>query len=310
MRPLLRCSKSRSSACRCPPMSVHPAPAEPTPAARPAVTLPRLRDAAAKGEKLAMLTCYDATFARVLDDAGADILLVGDSLGNVIQGETSTLPVTLEQMAYHVRCVAQGKRQAFLIADMPFGTYEASAELAFQSAAALMRAGAQMVKLEGGGYTAATVRFLVERGIPVCAHLGLTPQRVHAIGGYRVQGRDEAAANVLLADATALAEAGAAMLVLELVPSALARRITEALPQLMTIGIGAGAGTTGQVLVMHDMLGLTGGAGAKRPRFVRDFTRVPGSAADAPGLSVAQAAAAYVAAVKDGSFPDEAVHGY
>ncbi|MGM9489077.1 3-methyl-2-oxobutanoate hydroxymethyltransferase [Ideonella sp. YS5] len=288
-------------------MSVHSAPAENTPATRPAMTLPRLREAASRGEKLTMLTAYDATFARVLDDAGVEILLVGDSLGNVIQGETSTLPVTVEQMAYHTRAVAQGKRGAFLVTDMPFGSYESSPELAFASAAALMRAGAQMVKLEGGGYTADTVRFLVERGIPVCAHLGLTPQRVHAIGGYRVQGRDEAAAQVLIADATALAEAGAAMLVLELVPSTLARRITEQLPQLMTIGIGAGAGTTGQVLVLHDMLGLTSG---KRPRFVRDFTRLPGSAADAPGLGIAQAVAAYVAAVKDGSFPDETVHGY
>lgn len=291
-------------------MSVHPAPADTAPAARPVTTLPRLRDAAARGEKLAMLTCYDATFARVLDEAGVDILLVGDSLGNVIQGEASTLPVTVEQMAYHTRAVAQGKRHAFLIADMPFGSYEASPELAFASAAALMRAGAQMIKLEGGGYTAETVRFLVERGIPVCAHLGLTPQRVHAIGGYRVQGRDEAAAKVLLDDATALAQAGAAMLVLELVPSVLARRISTELPQLMTIGIGAGAGTTGQVLVLHDMLGLTGGSGAKRPRFVRDFTRVPGSEPQAPGLSIAQAVAAYVAAVKDGTFPDESVHGY
>ncbi|WP_374674940.1 3-methyl-2-oxobutanoate hydroxymethyltransferase [Ideonella sp.] len=288
-------------------MSVHPSTSEAPPAARPAVTLPRLREAAARGEKLAMLTCYDATFARVLDDAGADVLLVGDSLGNVIQGQSSTLPVTLEHMAYHTEAVARGKRLAFLVADLPFGSYESSPQQALASAGALMRAGAQMVKLEGGGYTAETVRFLVERGVPVCAHLGLTPQRVHAIGGYRVQGRDEAAASQLLADATALAEAGASMLVLELVPSALARRITGQLPQLMTIGIGAGAGTTGQVLVLHDMLGLTPG---KRPRFVRDFTRVPGSAADAPGLSVAQAVAAYVAAVKDGSFPDEAVHGY
>ncbi|HEX5686825.1 MAG TPA: 3-methyl-2-oxobutanoate hydroxymethyltransferase [Ideonella sp.] len=291
-------------------MSVHPQPAPDASAARPAWTLPRLREASARGEKLAMLTCYDATFARVLDEAGVDILLVGDSLGNVIQGEASTLPVTLEQMAYHTRAVAQGKRSAFLVTDLPFGTYEASPEQAFASAATLMRAGAQMVKLEGGGYTADTVRFLTERGIPVCAHLGLTPQRVHAIGGYRVQGRDDAAAKVLLDDATALAQAGAAFLVLELVPSAVARRISTELPQLMTIGIGAGAGTTGQVLVLHDLLGLTGGTGGKRPRFVRDFTRAPGSAADAPGLSIAQSVAAYVAAVKDGSFPDEAVHGY
>ena len=291
-------------------MSVHPQPAPDASATRPAWTLPRLREASARGEKLVMLTCYDATFARVLDEAGVDVILVGDSLGNVIQGETSTLPVTLEQMAYHTRAVAQGKRSAFLITDMPFGTYEASPEQAFASAATLMRAGAQMVKLEGGGYTAETVRFLTERGIPVCAHLGLTPQRVHAIGGYRVQGRDDAAAKVLLDDATALAQAGAAFLVLELVPSVVARHISTELPQLMTIGIGAGAGTTGQVLVLHDLLGLTGGTGGKRPRFVRDFTRVPGSAADAPGLSISQAVAAYVAAVKDGSFPDEAVHGY
>jgi len=291
-------------------MSVHPQPAPDASVARPAWTLPRLREASARGEKLVMLTCYDATFARVLDEAGVDILLVGDSLGNVIQGETSTLPVTLEQMAYHTRAVAQGKRGAFLVTDLPFGTYEASPEQAFASAATLMRAGAQMVKLEGGGYTAETVRFLTERGIPVCAHLGLTPQRVHAIGGYRVQGRNDAAAKVLLDDATALAQAGAAFLVLELVPSTVARHISSELPQLMTIGIGAGAGTTGQVLVLHDLLGLTGGTGGKRPRFVRDFTRVPGSAADAPSLSISQAVAAYVAAVKDGSFPDEAVHGY
>ena len=277
------------------------------PRSRAPLSLFKLRDMAARGEKLAVLTCYDATFAQLLDRAGVDVVLVGDSLGNVIQGETSTLPVTLAQMAYHVRCVARGTRAAFVVADMPFGSYEASPELAFASAVELMRAGAQMVKLEGGGYTAATVQFMVERGIPVCAHLGLTPQRVHALGGYRVQGRDDAAAERLLADAAALAGAGAAMLVLELVPSALARRISQALPQLITIGIGAGAGTSGQVLVLHDLLGLTKG---RRPRFVRDFTRVPGSAADAPGLSIAQAVAAYVAAVKGGSFPDEALHGY
>lgn len=288
-------------------MSVHASPAE-DPPPRPALTLPRLRDSVARGEKLAMLTCYDATFARVLDDAGVDVLLVGDSLGNVIQGEASTLPVTLEQMAYHTRAVARGRRAAFVVADLPFGSYEASAEQAFASAAALMRAGAQMVKLEGGGvHTAATVRFLVERGVPVCAHLGLTPQRVHAIGGYRVQGRDEPGAQALVDDAVALAEAGAAMLVLELVPSALARRVAAAVPSVMTIGIGAGAGTSGQVLVLHDMLGLTPG---RRPRFVRDFTRAAEGAPGAPILTVAQAVAAYVAAVKDGSFPDEALHGY
>ena len=291
-------------------MSVHPSaptPAAAGPAARPATSLPRLREQAARGEKISMLTCYDASFARVLDDAGVDVLLVGDSLGNVIQGETSTLPVELAHMAYHTRCVARGKRAAWLITDLPFGSYEASPQQAFESSAVLMRAGAQMVKLEGGGVTAETVRFLTERGIPVCAHLGLTPQRVHALGGFRVQGRDDAAARMLKADAAALADAGAAMLVLELVPSALAREITEAHPEMLTIGIGAGAGTAGQVLVMHDMLGLTTG---RRPRFVRDFTREPGSAPEAPGLSTAQAVARYVADVKAGLFPDEQLHGY
>lgn len=278
-----------------------------TQAPRRAMTLPRLREARQRGEKLAMLTCYDATFARLLDEAQVDALLVGDSLGNVIQGEASTLPVTLEQMAYHTRCVANGRHGAFLVADMPFGSYEASARQAFASAATLMRAGAQMVKLEGGGELAETVRFLVDRGIPVCGHIGLTPQRVHALGGFRVQGRDEAGAARMRADAAALVEAGVAMLVLELVPSPLARQITSEHPELLTIGIGAGTGTAGQVLVLHDALGLTPG---KRPRFVRDFTRVPGSPPQAPGLSVAQAVAAYVAAVKDQSFPDEAVHGF
>ncbi|MCO5975828.1 3-methyl-2-oxobutanoate hydroxymethyltransferase [Ideonella oryzae] len=287
-------------------MSVHPV--EPTAAApRPALNLPRLRDMAARGEKLAMVTCYDATFAQLLDAAEVDIQLVGDSLGNVVQGQSSTLPVTLEHMAYHTACVARAKRQAWLVTDMPFGSYEASPQQAFESAAVLMRAGAQMVKIEGGGDIAHTVRFLVDRGIPVCGHLGLTPQRVHALGGFRIQGRDEAAAAQLKADAAALAQAGAAMLVLELVPSALAREITQAHPEMMTIGIGAGAGTTGQVLVLHDLLGLTSG---KRPRFVRDFTREPGTAADAPGLSVAQALRRYVVDVKAGRFPDEAVHGY
>jgi 3-methyl-2-oxobutanoate hydroxymethyltransferase len=271
------------------------------------VSLPKLREMALRGEKIAMLTAYDATFARVLDDAGVDTLLVGDSLGNVMQGERSTLPVTLEHMVYHTQCVANGRRSAWLITDLPFGSYEASPQQALASSVAVMRAGAQMVKLEGGGVTAETVRFLTERGIPVCAHLGLTPQRVHALGGFRVQGRDEAAAAQLKADAAALAEAGAAMLVLELVPSALAREITLAHPEMLTIGIGAGAGTAGQVLVMHDMLGLSSG---RRPRFVRDFTRLPGSAPEAPGLSVAQAVAAYVADVKAGTFPDESLHGY
>jgi 3-methyl-2-oxobutanoate hydroxymethyltransferase len=303
---LLQCSSSRIDLLTVLDMSVHPIESA-APATRPRLNLPRLRDMSARGEKLSMLTCYDATFARVLEEAGVDVLLVGDSLGNVIQGESSTLPVTLEQMVYHTRCVAQGQQQAWLIADMPFGSYEASPQQALASAVELMRAGAQMVKLEGGGVTVDSVRFLTERGIPVCAHLGLTPQRVHALGGFRVQGRDDAAAQLLRDDAAALAAAGAAMLVLELVPSGLAREITLAHPEMMTIGIGAGKGTAGQVLVLHDLLGLTPG---KRPRFVRDFTREPGSEPTAPGLSIAQAVARYVDDVKAQRFPDETLHAY
>lgn len=270
---------------------------------RPAVTLHRLREQARSGERLTMLTCYDATFARLLDAAGVDMLLVGDSLGNVVQGHRSTVPVTLEQMAYHTACVARAQPTAWLVGDMPFGAYEASPERAFAAAATLMQAGAQMVKLEGAGVQVATVRALTERGIPVCGHLGLTPQRVHALGGFRVQGRGDAAADLLLADATALAEAGAAMLVLELMPSAVARRITEALPDLITIGIGAGSATRGQVLVLHDMLGLGSG---RLPKFVRDFSRAP----DGSAVGVPQALAQFVADVRSGAYPDESLHAY
>jgi 3-methyl-2-oxobutanoate hydroxymethyltransferase len=266
---------------------------------RKPLNLPRLLALREQGERIAMLTAYDASFAQAADAAGVDTLLVGDSLGNVVQGQSSTLPVTLEHMAYHTACVARAKPSAWLIADMPFGSYEAGCEQAMASAVTLMRAGAQMVKLEGGGWTAEIIHFLVERGVPVCAHLGLTPQRVHTLGGYRVQGRDERAAEALKRETREVHEAGAAMLVLELVPSKLAREITDAHAPLITIGIGAGAGTSGQVLVLHDMLGLGQG---KRPRFVRDFM--------AEGGSIGQALARYVAAVKDGSFPDETVHGY
>jgi 3-methyl-2-oxobutanoate hydroxymethyltransferase len=286
-------------------MSVHPSEPAATTPARPALNLVRLGEMARRGEKLVALTSYDATFARVLDDAGVDIQLVGDSLGNVIQGRSSTLPVSLEHMVYHTACVARGRQLSWLVADLPFGSYEADPRQAFASAAQLMGAGAQMVKLEGGGEMVRTVRFLVERGIPVCAHLGLTPQRVHALGGFRVQGRHDAGAALLRADAAAMAEAGAAMLVLELVPSTLAREITLAHPAMLSIGIGAGAGTAGQVLVLHDLLGL--GAG-KRPRFVRDFTSDP----DAGGatLGIAEAVRRYVLDVKAGRYPDEAVHGF
>ena len=269
----------------------------PSPARKP-ITLHRLREMHAAGEKITMLTGYDATFARVLDNAGIDCILVGDSLGMVLQGQASTVPVTLDEMVYHTACVARGNRSAWVIGDLPFGSYQASKEQALHSATALMQAGAHMVKLEGGGWTTDTVRFLVERGIPVCAHLGLTPQSVHALGGYRIQGRSDAAAATFKQHAAELAQAGASMLVLELIPSTLAKELTDALP-IPVIGIGAGVDCSGQVLVLHDMLNLTSG---KLPRFVRNF--MDGSA------SIEQAIARYVSAVKDQTFPDPALHGY
>jgi 3-methyl-2-oxobutanoate hydroxymethyltransferase len=256
-----------------------------------------------RGEKITMLTAYDATFAAVADAAGVECILVGDSLGMVCQGLSSTTGVTLETMAYHTESVVRGLRRvqgtAWVIGDLPFGSYHESREQALRSAAEILRAGAHMVKLEGGGWTADTVRFLVERGIPVCAHLGLTPQTVHALGGYRVQGRDDAAALQLRRHALDLQDAGAAMLVLEMVPAALSAEITQELKTCHTIGIGAGRGTAGQVLVMHDMLGINLG---KNPKFVRNF--MDGAA------SVRDAMAAYVRAVKDGSFPDDQLHAW
>jgi 3-methyl-2-oxobutanoate hydroxymethyltransferase len=267
-------------------------------AARKPMTLHRLRSMREAGEKIAMLTAYDAASAALLEDCGVDCLLVGDSLGMVMQGHASTLPVTLEQMSYHVACVSRGAPRSWVLADLPFGSYQADVAQAVRSAAALMQAGAQMVKLEGGGWTAPAVAALVERGIPVCAHLGLTPQSVHALGGYRIQGRDEQGAQTLLRQARELGEAGAAMLVLELVPSDLAARVSAEFPG-MTIGIGAGARTHGQVLVLHDMLDITLGA---KPRFVRNFMLDAGS--------MRAAVQTYVRDVKSGAFPDEALHGY
>lgn len=269
------------------------------PASRKSVTLHRLREMQAQGEKITMLTSYDATFARLADECGVDCLLVGDSLGMVVQGESSTVPVSMDDMVYHTRCVAKGNRTAWVVGDLPFGSYQESREQALRSSVALMQAGAHMVKLEGGGWTADTVHFLTERGIPVCAHLGLTPQSVHALGGYRIQGRDQAGAETMRRHARELAQAGAAMMVLELMPSAVATQVQSDNPGLITIGIGAGAATSGQVLVLHDMLSVTRG---KLPRFVRNFM--------AEGGSVEDAIRRYVTAVKDGSFPDEAVHGY
>ncbi|MDB5741943.1 MAG: ketopantoate hydroxymethyltransferase [Polaromonas sp.] len=271
--------------------------------ARRPMSLPRLREMHVQGEKIAMLTAYDATFAAVADAAGVECILVGDSLGMVCQGLSSTVGVSLETMRHHTECVANGLRRshgvAWLIGDLPFGSYHESKEQALRSAAVLMQAGAHMVKLEGGGWTADTVRFLVERGIPVCAHLGLTPQTVHALGGYRVQGKTDESAALLRREASALQDAGASMLVLEMVPVPLAAEVTQLLTRCPTIGIGAGNGTSGQVLVLHDMLGMNLG---KMPKFVHNF--MEGAA------SVRGAMEAYVHAVKDGSFPVNATHAW
>ena len=251
------------------------------------LTLSHFRKLRESGEKIVMLTSYDASFARLSDQAGVEILLVGDSLGMVVQGHDSTLPVTMEQMEYHVGMVARGSERALIVADLPFGSYQASPESAYANAARLMVAGAQVVKLEGGQTMADTVRFLVERGIPVCGHVGLTPQSVHQLGGYRVQ-RD---AERLLADARAIEQAGAAMLVLEAIPAALGKQVTDAL-SIPTIGIGAGKDCSGQVLVLHDMLDIYPG---RKARFVRNFM--------AGASGVQDAIRRYVEAVKSGAFP-------
>jgi 3-methyl-2-oxobutanoate hydroxymethyltransferase len=277
-------------------------PASPMPNRRP-MSLPRLQEMRTRGEKITMLTAYDATFAAVADAAGVESILIGDSLGMVCQGLASTVGVSLETMRYHTESVTRGlyraQATAWVIGDLPFGSYHESKEQAIRSASVLMQAGAHMVKLEGGGWTTETVRFLVERGIPVCAHLGLTPQTVHALGGYRVQGKTVASAESLRKNAHELQDAGATMLVLEMVPHQIAGELTAELTQCATIGIGAGKGTAGQVLVLHDMLGMNLG---KMPKFVRNFMADTGS--------VRGAMEAYVAAVKNGSFPDNAVHAW
>jgi len=257
------------------------------------MTIKALQKQRDDGVKIAQLTCYDASFAALLDAAGVDSLLVGDSLGNVIQGHDTTLPVKLADMAYHTACVARGSKRAFLLTDMPFGSYQESPQQAFRSAAELMAAGAQMVKLEGGAEFAETVRFLTQRGVPVCGHLGLTPQSVHKFGGYRVQGKGDEAEQKLIEDAIELESAGAELLVLEAIPAKLGVQVTQRL-RIPTIGIGAGPGCSGQVLVLHDMLDVFPG---KKARFVRNFMK---------GASgIADAAERYVRAVRDGSFPAE-----
>jgi 3-methyl-2-oxobutanoate hydroxymethyltransferase len=260
-------------------------------------TLTRLQTMRSKGEKIAVLTCYDSTFAALLEAQGVDVLLVGDSLGMVLQGHETTLPVTLNDMVYHTTCVARGSKQAFIVADMPFGTFQTSPQEAFTHAEKLMVAGAQMTKIEGGVVMVETVRFLTERGIPVCGHIGLTPQSVNQLGGYRVQGKEPTAAQKLLEDAAALEQAGAGMIVLEAIPALLAAEITAAL-SIPTIGIGAGASCSGQVLVLHDMLDIYPG---KKARFVKNYMQ---SAA-----SIADAVARYVREVKAGEFPG-AEHGF
>jgi 3-methyl-2-oxobutanoate hydroxymethyltransferase len=238
------------------------------------------------------LTCYDASFAAVLDAAGVEVLLVGDSLGMVLQGHVSTLPVQLSDMAYHTACVARGNKTAWIVADMPFGSYQGSADEAYMNAARLMQAGAHMVKVEGGAWLAPVIRQMTERGIPVCAHLGLTPQSVHTIGGYRVQGKTPEEVTKLKTDALALQQAGASMLVLEMVPAPVAAELTQALT-IPTIGIGAGNQCSGQVLVLHDMLNVFPG---KKPRFVKNFLAESGG-------NIQTAIETYCAAVKSRTFP-------
>ena len=255
-----------------------------------AVTIPSLGAMRAAGTKISMLTCYDASFAALMDRCGVEVLLIGDSLGMVCNGHQSTLPVTLAEVAYHTAAVARGSKSAMIVADMPFGTY-ATKEAAFDNAVKLVQAGAHMVKIEGGAWLADTVRFLTDRAIPVCAHLGLTPQSVHQMGGYKVQGKTIESADQLKSDAVMLAESGAAMLVLEAIPAGLGKEVTDILA-IPTIGIGAGPDCSGQVLVMHDMLGVFPG---RKARFVKNFM---------DGQTTIEAAvSAYVHSVKDGSFP-------
>ncbi|MDT7525755.1 MULTISPECIES: 3-methyl-2-oxobutanoate hydroxymethyltransferase [Idiomarinaceae] len=255
-----------------------------------AMTIAKLAKKKLAGEKITSITAYDASFAKLFAECGVDFMLVGDSLGNVVQGQSSTLPVTLADIVYHTQAVRRGAPEAFVMADMPFMTYASPAQ-ACDNAAELMRAGANMVKLEGGDWLLETIRCLVERSVPVCAHLGLLPQSVNVLGGYKIQGREQSAADNTLRQALALQEAGAQLLVLECVPVALGQRISEALT-IPTIGIGAGPHTDGQILVMHDMFGLNSDY---LPKFVKNFL------ADAGDLR--GAVEMYVAQVKAGQFP-------
>jgi 3-methyl-2-oxobutanoate hydroxymethyltransferase len=255
------------------------------------VTTTTLQKMAQEGDRITMLTCTDASFAALLDAAGVDTFLVGDSLGMVVQGHDSTLPVTIDDMVYHTRCVARKTQRALVIGDMPFGSYQKSPQQAFENAARLMSAGAQMIKLEGGEIMAETVAFLAGRGVPVCGHIGLTPQSVHALGGYRIQGKTEDAAQALVRSGKSLQDAGASLMVVELVPAAVGKALSDAL-DIPVMGIGAGAHCDGQILNLYDMLDIYPG---KKPRFVKNFIQGAGS--------VQQAIANFVKEVKAGTFP-------
>lgn len=271
---------------------------QPKPTRRPQLTVPKLRAMKTAGEKIVAITAYDTSFARAIDAAGLDVILVGDSLGMVMQGKSSTLPVTVDDIVYHTACVARGLRTALLIADMPFQSF-ATPERALDAATLLVaQGGASMVKLEGAGFVLDSISFLSERDIPVCAHLGLTPQSVMKLGGYRVQGRDGDAAEKMLADAKAVEAAGADCLVLECVPTGVAEEISRSI-KIPTIGIGAGPHCDGQILVLHDMLGMN--SGHRRPRFVKDFMAEAGS--------IQGAFEAYAKAVRESTFP-AAEHSY
>jgi len=272
-------------------MSAHSSPAPASPPKEAPVTVPALARMAKDGQKIAMLTAYDATLAAAADRAGVDVLLIGDSLGMVVQGHASTLSVSLDELLYHTRCVAAVHPRALIVADLPFGSYQSSPEAAYAASAAALKAGAGMVKLEGGAWLAPTIEFLTTRGIPVCGHVGLLPQSVNMLGGYRVQGKTPDAAESLIADGRAVAAAGASLVVVECVPRDLGAALTQALA-VPVIGIGAGPACSGQVLVIYDALGVTTGRPA---RFVRNFMKGQDS--------IEGAMAAFVAAVKDGSIP-------
>jgi 3-methyl-2-oxobutanoate hydroxymethyltransferase len=259
------------------------------------VTIHTLKAQKQRGERISMLTAYDATFARLLDEAGIDILLVGDSLGMVVQGHDTTLPVTLDEVIYHCRAVARGATRAQIVGDMPFMSYQASIEQALVNAGRMVKeGGAHAIKLEGGAQHAPLVARLVAAGIPVMGHIGLTPQSFHQMGGFKVQGRDDGARERLVADALALEAAGAYAIVLEGIPAVIAREITDAVG-IPTIGIGAGAGCDGQVLVIYDLLGMDE---SFKPRFVRRYESL--------GIRIRSAAQAYIRDVRDGTFPSDA----